>query len=257
LRLLRLLPALGLALLMSATSVRTAGLNLASDKCRSEGGVIAKAFDCGSNPDYVDIVGSFIPTQPHPRFVAFEAKLEVQSQTRTLPAWWQYFNSGSCRGTAFELVFNFRDLPKSSCDDPFEGAAFGGLGFYATPDHPSSTYQGGPNTARGLMGAALAHSKNLQPGTEYYAFRLRLQYQSSTGGGACEGCSTPVCLTLSEMSVYDESAEPLTDHHSHPPAPEVISRPVRNSRISWQDNGNNCQPAVKHRTWGQLTSPYR
>jgi hypothetical protein len=246
-----------LVLLMSAPSVRAAGLNLAWDKCLSEGGVIAKAFDCGNNTGYVDIVGSFIPTQPHPRFVAFEANLDVQSQTRALPAWWQYFNSGSCRETAFEVVFNFRDQPKSSCDDPFEGAAMGGLGYYATPDHPASAYQGGPNTARMLMGAALAHSKSLQPGTEYYAFRLRLQYQSSTGSGVCEGCSTPVCLTLSEMSVYDESAEPLTDQHSHPPAPEVISQQARNSRISWQDNGTNCQPAVKNKTWGQLKSLYR
>jgi hypothetical protein len=87
LRLLRLPLALGLVLLSSASSVRAAGLNLAWDKCLSEGGGIAKTFDCGSNQGYADIVGSFIPSQPHPRFVAFEVKLDVQSQARTLPAW--------------------------------------------------------------------------------------------------------------------------------------------------------------------------
>lgn len=255
-RLLRVLPALGLVLILSATSVRAAGLNLAWDKCLSEGGAVAKTFSCGSNMGYADIIGSFIPSQPHPRFVAFEVKLDVQSQTQTLPAWWQFFNSGSCRETAFDLTFNFRDLAKSSCDDPFDGAAMGGVGFYATPGHPASAYQGGPNTARMLMGAALMYSKDLAPGKEYYAFRLRLQYESSSGGGACEGCSTPVCLTLSEMSVYDESAEPLDDQLSHPPAPEVITQQSQNSRISWQDNGTNCQSAVKNKTWGQLKSLY-
>lgn len=252
-----MLPALGLGLLLSAASVRAAGLNLAWDKCLSEGGTIAKTFSCGSNMGYADIIGSFIPSQPHPRFVAFEVKLDIQSQTRTLPAWWQLFNSGSCRESAFELTFNFRDQPKSFCDDPLEGAAMGGVGFYATPDHTVPTYQGGPNTARMLMGAALMSSKDLAPGREYYAFRLRLQYESSSGGGACEGCSTPVCLTLSEMSVYDDSGEPLDDQLSHPPAPEVITQQSQNSKISWQDNGTNCQSAVKNKTWGQLKGLYR
>ena len=257
-RFLRLPLALGLVLLPSASSVRAAGLNLAWDKCLSEGGGIAKTFDCGSNQGYADIVGSFIPSQPHPRFVAFEVKLDVQSQTRTLPAWWQLYNSGSCRESAYEVVFNFRDLPKSSCDDPFEAAVFGGVGCYATSGNPQPPgFQAGPNTARMVMGAALMYSKNLSPGMEYYAFRLRLQYESSSGGGACEGCSTPVCLTLSEVVVYDESAEPPSGQVSHESAPEIISQQSQNSRISWQDNGINCQSAVKNKTWGQLKSLYR
>jgi hypothetical protein len=252
------LPALCLALILSATSVRAAGLNLAWDKCLSEGGAVAKTFSCASNTGYADIIGSFIPSQPHPRFVAFEVKLDVQSQTRTLPAWWQLFNNGSCRESAFELVFNFRDLPKSSCEDPFEATAYGGVGCYAIAGLPQPpNFQAGPNTARMVMGAALMYSNDLSAGTEYYAFRLRLQYESSSGGGACEGCNTPVCLTLSEVVVYDESPDPPAGQKSYPPAPEIISQQSQNSRISWQDNGTNCQSAVKNKTWGQLKSLYR
>jgi hypothetical protein len=257
LRLLRLGLALCLVSLLSVASVHAAGLNLAWDKCLSEGGGIAKTFACTGNTGYADVVGSFIPSQPHPRFVAIEVKLDVQSQTRTLPAWWQFFNSGSCRETGFDLTFDFRSLPKSSCDDPFEGNVWGGVGYYATPDHPTSVYQGGPNTARMLMGAALMYSKNLSPGAEYYAFRLRITYDSSSGGGACEGCSTPVCLTLSEVAVYDESAEPLNDQLSHPPEPEIISQQAQGYMISWQDAGTGCQSSVKNKTWGQLKSLYR
>ncbi len=256
-RLLRIRPTLCVVLLLSAAPVRAAGLNLAWDKCLSEGGASSKTFSCGTNVGYADIVGSFIPSQPHPLFVGFEVKLDVQSQTRTLPAWWQLFNPGSCRETAFELVFDFKTMPKSSCDDPFEATAYGGVGYYATPSNPSLSYQGGPNTARMFLGAALMYSKNLSPGTEYYAFRLRLTYDSSTGGSACEGCSTPVCLTLAEVAVYDESAEPLNDQLSHPPEPEIISQQAQNVMIGWQDAGSGCQSAVKNKTWGQLKSLYR
>ncbi len=249
--------ALCLVLILPGATVRAAGLNLAWDKCLSDGGSLTKLFACNSNMGYADVIGSFVPMQPHPRFVGIEVKLDVQSQSKELPAWWQFYNAGSCRENAYELVTNLRDLPQQSCDDAFDGNWWGGVGFYATPDHPVSTYQGGPNTARLVLGFARMYSKSLAPGTEYYAFRLRLQYESSTGGGACAGCSTPACLTLAEVAVYDESAEPLDGNLSHPPDPEIIAQQAQNMMISWQDSGGNCQSKVQNKTWGQLKSLYR
>jgi hypothetical protein len=107
------------------------------------------------------------------------------------------------------------------------------------------------------MAVALANAKYLSSGTEYYAFRLRLRYDSSSGGGACDGCSTPVCLTLSEVAVYDDTPEPPAGEQSNPPPPEIISQQAQNFMISWQDTGTNCQSAVKNKTWGQLKSLYR
>lgn len=256
-RFLRLRPALCLVLLLSASPARSAGLNLAWDKCLSEGGVPAKTFACGTNVGYADIIGSFIPSQPHPRFVGIEVKLDVQSQSQTLPAWWQLFNTGACRQSGFELTFDFRTLPKSFCDDPFDGGPWGGVTCYVTSDHPRPDYRPGANAARMGLAAALMNSRNLPSGTEYYAFRLSLQYESSSGGGACEGCSAPVCLTLSEVAVYDESGEPLGDQQSNQPDPEIITQQSQGAMISWQDNGTNCQSAVKNKTWGQLKSLYR
>lgn len=253
----RLPLALCLLLFLSVPSARAAGLNLAWDKCLPDGGVSAKTFACGNNSGYADIIGSFTPSQAHPQFVAIEVKLDVQSQSQTLPAWWQLFNNGSCRETAFEVTFDFRTLPQSSCEDPFGGSAWGGVGYYATSDHPHPDYQTRSNAARMGMAVALANAKYLSSGTEYYAFRLRLRYDSSSGGGACDGCSTPVCLTLSEVAVYDDTPEPRAGQQSYPPAPEIITRQAQNFMIGWQDTGTNCQSAVKNKTWGQLKSLYR
>jgi hypothetical protein len=257
LRLLRLRLALGLVLFVSASPARASGLNLAWDKCFSEGGVIAKSFSCASGTGYADVIGSFIPAQAHPRFEAMEVKLDVQSQSKELPAWWQFYNAGSCRESAFDLSFDFKPLSKTTCDDPFDGSVWGGIGYYATPDHPVSAYQGGPNTARLLGGAALMYSRSLPSGAEYYAFRLRIEYESSSGGGACAGCATPVCLTFAEVALYDDSGLPLDGQLQHTPEPEIITQQQQNSMISWQDSGANCQPKVRNKTWGQLKSLYR
>jgi hypothetical protein len=249
--------ALCLALLLFAFPARAAGLNLAWDKCYSEGGARAKTFNCASNSGYADIIGSFIPAQSHPRFNCIDMKLDVQSQSQELPAWWQIFNSGSCRESAYEMSVEFRDQPRTSCEDPFEGTVLGLVGCYATPDHPLSIFDGGPNNARMVMGAAMANARNLSPGAEYYAFRLRILFESSTGGGACGGCATPVCLTLSELSVYDETPELPGGGMGTEPPPEIITQQAQNQMISWQDTGGNCQSKVRNKTWGQLKSLYR
>jgi hypothetical protein len=255
---MRLLRAFCLVLLLSSSSARASGLNLAWDKCLPEGGAIGKTFTCGSDMGYADIIGSFTPSQPHPRFIGIEVKLDIQSQSQTLPAWWQLFHAGSCRMSAFDVSFNFRTLPKSFCDDPFDGSAVGGVTNYTTSDHPRPDWPSvGPNAARMGVAAAVAYPKNLSAGTEYYAFSLRLQYESSSGAGACEGCNTPVCLTLSEVAVYDASLEPLDGKQKPPSTPEIITQQAQNRLISWQDNGTNCQSAVKNKTWGQLKSLYR
>jgi len=149
-------------------------------------------------------------------------------------------------------------LPKSFCDDPFDGSAMGGVTNYTTSDHPRPDWPSvGSNAARMGVAAAVAYAKSLSAGTEYYAFRLSLQYESSSGVGACEGCNTPVCLTLSEVAVYDDSPEPSGNELTHQPDPEIITQQAQNRMISWQDSGANCQPAVKNKTWGQLKSLYR
>lgn len=244
-------------LLLSAPAARAAGLDLAWDKCLPDGGVIAKRFACANNTGYAEIIGSFIPMQAHPRFVAYEVKLDIQSQSSTLPAWWQLFNAGSCRENAFSVTFDFRSLPQASCNNPFEGTAMGGVGYYATSDHPRPDYTSRPNAARMGMAVAMMSPRYLSSGTEYYAFDLRLEYDASGGAGACEGCSTPACLTLSEVTVYDDTPEPREGEQSYPPAPEVISQQAQNNMISWQDVGTSCQSAVKNKTWGQLKSMYR
>ena len=244
-------------LILPAPSARAAGLNLAWDQCLSEGGVRAKKFACGLNTGYSDIVGSFVPSQPHAQFVACEVKLDIQSESTTLPDWWQFFNNGSCRENALTVSFDFTASPQSACTDPFGGVAVGGIGYYATVGSPRPGYSPRLNAARIGMAVAMANAKYLSSGTEYYCFRLRMLNRASSGGGACAGCATPVCLTLSEVLVYDDTPEPRDGEQSYPPAPEIISQQSLDNMIGWQDTGTSCQSAVKNKTWGQLKSLYR
>jgi len=246
-----------LSLIIPASSARAAGLNLAWDQCWPEGGVAAKSFACGVNTGYWEIVGSFVPSQPHARFVAYEVKLDIQSQSNTLPDWWQFYNNGSCRETALSVTFDFTTSPQSGCTDPFEGAAMGGIGYYATVGSPRPGYSPRLNAAQVGMAVAMANAKYLSAGTEYYCFRLRLLNRASTGGGACAGCATPACLTLSEVLVYDETPEPREGQQSNPSPPEQLTQQSLNNMIGWQDTGTSCQSAVKNKTWGQLKSLYR
>lgn len=249
--------ALGLALSLCASAAGAAGLNLAWDKCLSEGGASAKTFSCAVNSDYSDVVASFTAGQPHPKFVALVAMLDIQSTVKTLPAWWEFFNTGTCRQSNFLVTFSYRELPRLMCEDPFDGSGYGGIGSYATPDHPLNTFDGGPNNARLTVGVAMASPRNLASGTEYYAFILRLDHESSSGPGACEGCSTPVCLTLTQVDVYDDSPADPDGQVIHEAPPESITQQARNQMITWQDSGGNCQPKVRNKTWGQLKSLYR
>jgi hypothetical protein len=248
---------LALAVFSCASAAAAAGLNLAWDKCLGEGGASAKTFACNTNTGYADIVGSFIPALPHPKFVGIEVKLDFQSMSQTLPAWWQFHNVGTCRESNFEVSFSFREQPRLNCEDPFDGGAYGGVGCYATPDHPLSIFDGGSNNSRLVLGAAVMYAKNLSGGAEYYAFRLRIQYESSTGGGACEGCATPVCLSLAEVAVFDEGITDPETGQTREPEPERITQQAQNLMITWQDSSGSCQPKVRNKTWGQLKSLYR
>jgi hypothetical protein len=246
-------------LLLASSSAHAAGLNLAWDQCLSEGGVAAKKSACAANTGYSDVVGSFVPTQPHPGFLGLEILLDVQSETPTLPDWWQFFNSPSCRENALSVSFDFTGAAQSACSDPFSGQAMGGMAAYVTVGHPrlAGDYQPKPNAARIYMAVALENAVGLAAGTEYYCFRLRIGNQASSGASACAGCATPACMTLSEVRVYDQGPQVPRGEQAPPARFERINMQAQGNLIGWQDTGPACQSAVKNKTWGQLKSMYR
>ena len=246
---------LGLLLLL-APAAQAAGLNLAWDHCLPDGGVNVKKFACTSNAGVSEVVGSFIPAQVHPRFVGIEVQVEVQSESTALPDWWQVFNSGSCRESSISAAMDFTRRPQGGCSDPFGTTAFGGIGAYVTANKPRPDYQPRPNSARLMMAAAIMGTSTLSAGTEYYCVWLTIDHESSASG-ACSGCSSPVCLTLSQVTLYDDTPIDPNGGQSQPPVYERITTVAQNNLIGWQDTGPACQSNVKNKTWGQLKSLYR
>ena len=54
------------------------------------------------------------------------AIIDVRATSDTLPAWWQFFNVGTCRGLALSASSDFTLAPSGSCADVFQGQAQGG-----------------------------------------------------------------------------------------------------------------------------------
>jgi uncharacterized membrane protein len=98
-----------------------------------------------------------------------------------------------------------------------------------------------PNRARVLItGAVPSYSPiALSAGTEYYCFKLVLGSTKTVGTGACAGCSTPVCLVLSEIkAVQSDNSQ------------ETLTAPVTANVLTWQ-SATGCASATKS-TWGQI-----
>lgn len=244
-------------LLVVAPVARAAGLNLAWDQCLSEGGVAAKKFACNTSTGFQYLYGSFVPARPHPRFVGCAFYVDILSEATGLPDWWQFYWGGSCRQTALNVSFDFTGAPQGACNDPFSGQGYGGIANYVVTNHPRPDYQPRPNGARIIIGVVATSPVNVSAGTEYYGFRLAISNQSSAGPGACAGCATAACVTLTEAEVVDDKPDPPPGQQGQPTQFERLNMQSMGNMVSWQDAGPSCQSAVKNKTWGQLKSLYR
>ncbi len=238
-------------LLVVAPVTHAAGLNLAWDQCLSDGGSAAKKFACNTNAGFEYLYGSFIPGQNHPQFCGCLYYVDIQAETATLPSWWQFYWSESCRPTALGMTFDFTSLTTQSCNDPFNGTAVGGIANYVVGTHTRPDFTPRANAARIYAAAAVLPYPTITPGTEYLGFRLAISHQSTVGGGACAGCATAVCITFTQCDVVDD--KPL----GAPERVERLTQQATSNMASWQDAGPSCQSAVKNKTWGQLKSLYR
>ena len=228
------------------TLVQAAGANLAWNACLSEGGTTNKDFACTSNAGTSVLYGSFVLAADQPLCTGIEATVEISAAADSLPSWWQLFNVGACRRTSLAASFDFSNDPGTACTDMWLGAGIGGIGgyhtYWTTPQVPS----GLANQSRIRFGAAVPISTPMQlsAGVEYYAFKVLVNNAKSTGASACSGCSTPVCLLLSELNVVQSNGR-------H----EALTQAATSNRVTWQA-ATNCPGAMVQQdiTWGQIRS---
>lgn len=227
----------------------SAGANLAWNACLSEGGASNKDFACNANTGTNVLYGSFVLSADQPLCTGIEATVEISASVDSLPSWWQLFNVGACRRTSLAASFDFSNDPGTTCTDMWQGAGIGGIGAYhtywTTPQVPS----GLANQARIRFGAAVPISSPLQltAGVEYYAFKLMVNNVKTQGTGSCGGCSTPVCILLSELNVVQSD-------NQH----EALTVAQTSNRVTWQAAAN-CPGAMAQQniTWGRILSVLR
>jgi len=237
-----------LVLSAPAAMADTGGINFAwGAGCWGENPVNSKTFACNTNTGNAQATGSFAPSANMDLFVGIEGVVDLQADAVSLPSWWQFFNSGSCRSTSLSMSSDFSSAPGTSCADPYAGLAAGGLAAYQTSGTVPPNPHPGDNVARIKLAAALADPSPLVAKTEYYGFRLTINYAKTVGTGACAGCNTGVTLVLNEIKAANNDG-----------TSERISTPLQNICLTWNASTVSCNVVgtQRNRTWGSIKALY-
>jgi len=235
----------GVLLALSASMASAqGGINLAWIDCQ---GPVNKVFACNTNTGTNTMVGSFDPPHTLPEFLGLSGQVDITTDQPTLPEWWKH-GTGFCRGTT-ALATNFDGSTAPTCTDVFFGQAAGGFSYDV--GFPTGT----SNRARFRVTCAVPFDNRTQvdPGTEYFAFKGIIQNSKSTGTGACAGCTNPACIVLNEIQLFQP--------------PEAADDPIltnlrERNFITWQTPptgppGCPLTTPTRNSSWGQVKSLYR
>src|SRR5262245_36203635 len=228
----------GALLALAASTAMAGGMNMSWTDCGAAGQQ-NRNFACNVNTGNNVLCVSYDPLASVPDFVGNEMTVDVIS-TGVLPAWWQMFNAGSCRGTALPTL---NTTFGANCGDNFAGAGFGAIGFYNLI---------GVNGASLLCGWAVADGVPIDAGTEYYALNIVINNTKTTGTGACAGCDQAVCIVANVVGLAYGPAATLV---------QSIQTPLQRNWVTWQGGviPGSCPGNVptSSRTWGQVKALYR
>ncbi len=190
-------------------------LDLSWDDCGLAGTAI-KTFACDRNTGTpFTLIGSFVPPPGVSQLNGAISDLGVYATT--LPDWWKH-GSGQCRSSA-GLNVNFSSFGGPySCDnlwlDQINGGGFSyDVGFY------------GANTARIRISSSSTLNTPVDQNTAYYAFKVNITRNKSYSSGKCDGCETPVRVTLHTIQLTQPAAMGYNP---------VISIPFHRNSAFWQ-----------------------
>ena len=180
----------GILLALMAPMALAGGVNINwGSGCWSDGTPLNDlAYACNKNTGSATMTCSFAVSDTMPEFVGIELQLEGQTETATVPAWWQ-MQAGGCRPTAISTSANFLTAPQVGCFDMWNNQAAGGLAIYDW-----GLLWGGNNRTHILVVYAVPADTPipLDMGVEYYAAQVLISYAKTVGSGSCAGCLTPM-----------------------------------------------------------------
>jgi hypothetical protein len=206
-------------------------------------------FACDNSSGTELLVASFSPPSGLDVVTGVSAFVRVSSASGTVPAWWQLSASG-CRFGAITLSSDMTDV--TDCEDPWAGQAMGGLVGFVN-DSDGLLFQVAvavPQSAAQTLGA----------GRSYAAFKLIVNHKRTVGAGACDGCNSPVCITLQAMTIGQPNRKPCNPIET--PGCEqagivltdgIASAGVAGNVVTWQGGTPRCGAGgTKPATWAEL-----
>ena len=112
---------------------------------------------------------------------------------------------------------------------------------------------GSPNRARLRVQCAVPIDNRgpVDPSSEYYAYKVNLQRSKSAGTGSCAGCSTPACIVLNSIQLFQPP-----DANNDP----ELTNPANRNYVTWQSAvvpGCPLSTPTQSKSWGQVKSLYR
>lgn len=250
----RILTALLLGVLL-VPRAHAAGISLRWDHCFGDAGLANKSFACNTNLGGIEtLAGSFVLPAALTQVAGVQMKLEITTASASLPAWWAFFNSGTCRQTSLSNA-QITPAPAIACVDWSAG-----IGSAVVASYSIGAF--GPSTAAvtAYTAVAAASVADLSAGQEYSTGSLRINHQKTVGLGSCAGCSTPACIYLRSVEVFLLTGTT---------AAVTLTSPVNGTdanTATWQSGagvpalpGGACSGAVPVRasTWGEVKSLYR
>jgi hypothetical protein len=226
---------------------------IAWDDCWADGGPTTKMFMCDRNDAPAQVlVGSFRLDQPMTGFYAMEAELQIQTPAAALPDWWQLWNAGACREQAIHADLEFSALPQTQCRNLWAGPTIGGTGLnYIRTNVADLT------VLFALWDGVDYVPQNLAADTDYYAFRVTISNERTSGPDACAGCSEAACILISRIEVWGPNGPvPCWPDYDGEYSP---------SNAGWNCGdvvldcvvARGCTVATRNQTWGSIKSLYR
>jgi len=221
------------------------GIYLDWDQCGPTGAA-QQTFACASNTGSENLYCGFTLATPLDQVLGVEIVIDVIHSESVLPSWWQ-LGVGGCRYGA--LAADGQSPPNGDCATFWADQETGGIQGYEVGQP-----RGGSNQARLLVALSLLppNARTLDAGTLYYAARVLLGNQNTTGAGSCSGCGGDACLVLNSIRIRRLPGAVGGDLLLEQPAPNG------GNLATWQGTGADCAAVPVHRaSWGRIKALYR
>jgi hypothetical protein len=212
-----------------------------------------RSFACDTNTGTDLLTVSLALATPEPNVVRIEYLVDLATASTGLPAWWDLAATTGCRSGALRTDAVIA-ADAVACADWAEGQALAAL----TTAGSVST----PNTLR-LRGQVVVPTPvPLAAGQEWFVAHVGFSHARTVGTGACDGCTTPACVVLKRVSLFDPT---FSNIH----AVRTVFPGAQGAVTTWQGGAGvvrtnvagftDCPAAtsVQRSRWGALKSLYR